>query len=347
VFLPYTDIETNILFFDKSKPCDRILYYRLLPPDDRKQYSKTQPLRFEELGECMRILRDRSDDSPNAWFVDRAQILSDERCNLDINNPKVVRSTGEDPRDVAGKLAAALGELSTSMQRATSALDQIRSLVVDVSEWVDVSLGDVLTRRKDAVEVLDGEIYKRLRIQVKGRGVVVRDEVDGAKIGTKRQFRVEAGQFVLSKIDARNGAFGIIPDEGDDAIITGNFWAYDVDACRLLPRLLHYLTRSDAFIQFCTDSSPGATNRRYLQEDLFLAQKVRVPPTEEAQHALCEGLAAVEEVVRSHERDLILLSKRTPVLLQSALHEVFGGVSRRVDDDGESADESNGARDEE
>ena len=43
--------------------------------------------------------------------------------------------------------------------------------------------------------------------------------------------------------------------------------------------LLHYLTRSDAFIQFCADSSPGATNRRYLQEGLFLSQKVRFPPS--------------------------------------------------------------------
>ena len=33
----------------------------------------------------------------------------------------------------------------------------------------------------------------------------------------------------MSKIDARNGAFGIVPPEADGAIITGNFWVYDVN----------------------------------------------------------------------------------------------------------------------
>ena len=127
----------------------------------------------------------------------------------------------------------------------------------------------------------------------------------------------------------------VVPDEADGAIITGNFWAYDVDAQQLLPRLLHYLTRSDAFIQFCADSSPGATNRRYLQEDLFLTQKLRVPRSVEEQSALCDTLAAVESIARVQERDLALLSKRAPVLLQSTLHAVFGGRSRDVDDEGE------------
>jgi restriction endonuclease S subunit len=138
---------------------------------------------------------------------------------------------------------------------------------------------------------------------------------------------------LLSKIDARNGAFGIVPDEADGAIITGNFWTFDVDATKIYPKLLHYLTRSDAFIEFCAISSPGATNRRYLQEDLFLAQRVRVPGLIEEQQALCEVLDVVESLTRSQERDLKDLAKRAPVLLQAALHSVFGGKARSIDDE--------------
>ena len=46
---------------------------------------------------------------------------------------------------------------------------------------------------------------------------------------TKKQFIVWSGQILLSKIDARNGAFGIVPPELGGAIITGNFWTYDIN----------------------------------------------------------------------------------------------------------------------
>lgn len=342
VFLPYTDIETNVLFFDRTKPTERILYYRLVPPDGRKMYSKTQPLRVEELSECLKLMALREDASPNAWLVRATDVLSDERVNLDLHNPKDVQAASESPLDVAEKLASNLAQLSKLVLRAESSVAALASLIESAGDWEDVVLADVLTRRKDVVTIEDGEYYKRLRIQVKGRGVLQRDEVDGAKIGTKRQFRVEAGQFVLSKIDARNGAFGIVPDEADGAVITGNFWAYDVDASRLVPKLIHYLTRSDAFIYFCSISSPGATNRRYLQEDLFLNQHVRVPPSLDQQESLCAALGEVENVSRVLERDLAVVAKRAPVLLQSALHQVFGGPVIGLDEDSEAEETAEG-----
>jgi len=69
-------------------------------------------------------------------------------------------------------------------------------------------------------------------------------------------------------------AFGIVPATCDGVVITANFWAFDVDDSQLNPRLPHYLTRSDAFGQFCIEASSGATNRRYLQEDKFLDHAV-------------------------------------------------------------------------
>lgn len=336
VFLPYTDIETNILFFDRAEDRnENVLFYRLTPPDGRKQFSKTLPVRRENLAECLDLLRHRSDASPNAWFVPVSDILSDPRVSLDVHNPKAVRTSGEDPTLVAGKLSSALVQLSSSLSGLEQAVRDVREIVEQGARWREIRLADVLVRKRDAIVIEDGVTYTRLRIQVKGRGVVVRDAVDGAKIGTKRQFVVGEGQFVLSKIDARYGAFGIVPPEGDGAIITGNFWAYEVDEGVVLPRMLHYLTRSDAFLDFCARSSPGATNRRYLQEPLFLQQQTMVPSDVEDQLRLCAALERIEAVARAQERDLLVLSKRSPVLLQSALHLVFKGEARAVDDEEE------------
>jgi len=329
VFEPYTDIETNILFFDAGRPTDNILYYRLQPPDERKQYTKTQPLTFDEFGEVRRLIAERSSDSPHAWFVAAETLAENAACNLDHHNPKVIRDVDEPPEDVLDRVRVTLAEADARLASATAFIATLAELTADRRRWVAVSLGRALKRRRDVVEIIDDETYKRLRIQVKGRGVLLRDEVPGAEIGTKRQFRVEEGQFVLSKIDARNGAFGIVPEECDKAIITGNFWAYEVDTDALSPRLLKYLTQSDQFIHFCTVSSPGATNRRYLQEDQFLAQTAGVPKALEAQEALAEALDGLAAVTQSGESALAQLSKQFPVLLQSALHQVFGSNTER------------------
>jgi type I restriction enzyme, S subunit len=95
--------------------------------------------------------------------------------------------------------------------------------------WPHVRLGEVLTRIKNAVLIDDEQTCARLTIRMNGRGIVLRDRVPGHEIGTKRQFLARAGQLVLSKIDARNGAFGILGNECDNAIITGNCWAFDAD----------------------------------------------------------------------------------------------------------------------
>ena len=142
-------------------------------------------------------------------------------------------------------------------------------------------IGEFLKRNKTAVTIEDDKTYKRATIKVRNGGIFLRDEEIGRRIGTKNQFLISKGQFLLSKIDARNGAFGVVPEMLDGGIITGNFWAFDVDYNIINPHYLALLTTTDAFVQFCEQASNGTTNRHYLQEPLFLNIKVPVPLLEE------------------------------------------------------------------
>ena len=90
-------------------------------------------------------------------------------------------------------------------------------------------IGDILTRNKTPMQVEDGTSYKQVTIRTNYKGVVLRGSQDGATILTKNQFVVSAGQFILSRIDARNGAFGIIPEELEGAIVTNDFLAFDIN----------------------------------------------------------------------------------------------------------------------
>ena len=92
-----------------------------------------------------------------------------------------------------------------------------------------VKIKSFLSRNKTPIKIEENTYYKRPTIKINGGGVFLRDEVKGEKIGTKNQFLIRGGQFLLSKIDARNGAFGFVPEGLDRGIITGNFWTCDVD----------------------------------------------------------------------------------------------------------------------
>lgn len=138
-------------------------------------------------------------------------------------------------------------------------------------------IGKAITRRKDQMVVEDDKRYTRITIKTNCGGVFVRDEVLGKDIKTKNQYYVKAGQLAVSKIDARNGAFGIVPPEADGAIITGNFWVYDVNPNVANIEYLILLLSSNVFVQAWQDCSNGSGNRLYLQEEKFLNYKIPMP----------------------------------------------------------------------
>lgn len=168
---------------------------------------------------------------------------------------------------------------------------------MSASLWMPVPLGLILSRRREEVVIENDCRYKRLTIRLEHKGVDLRDEVNGTAIGTKRQFRVHEGQFILSKIDARNGAFGVVPASCEGGVITGNFWTFDPDNSLLDPHFFRYFSRTREFIDFCIRASSGSTNRRYLQENRFLAQELRLPPVDE-QKRLVARLDKLSEMTR-------------------------------------------------
>lgn len=140
---------------------------------------------------------------------------------------------------------------------------------------------EFLTRNKTAITVQDETTYQRVTIRIRNGGVIPRDEVKGTEIGTKKQFRVSAGQFILSKIDARNGAVGIIPEKLDGAIVTQDFLAYDIDTTKINPQYLVLVSTTKQFIDFCQSCSSGTTNRQRVDEDKFLNIQIPLPPLAE------------------------------------------------------------------
>jgi len=147
--------------------------------------------------------------------------------------------------------------------------------------WNKVKLGEVLIRQFDDLKIDELAKYKRVTIKTKGQGVFLRDELFGNEIGTKNQYFINEGQFLLSKIDAMNGAFGIVPKICDKAIITGNFWTYNISNELIETQYLEFLIKAGVFTELSHKASEGTTNRKYLREPSFLAIEIPLPPLSE------------------------------------------------------------------
>lgn len=119
VFAPYTDIPSNLLFFERGGPTKEVWFYEQPLPEGRKKYSKTAPLQFEEFAPLIAWWKNRAENE-QAWKVSTAEILANN-VNLDIKNPNARKGLEHiDPkllvarmRDGEQEILRLLGEIET------------------------------------------------------------------------------------------------------------------------------------------------------------------------------------------------------------------------------------------
>ena len=106
-FAPYTDIPTNLVFFEKSGRTKEVWFYEISPPEGRKKYSKTRPMRFEEFAECQEwwggSKRTGRVETEQAWRVPIGEIEANG-FNLDRKNPNQEDLAHRPPEDLVAEL---------------------------------------------------------------------------------------------------------------------------------------------------------------------------------------------------------------------------------------------------
>lgn len=163
-------------------------------------------------------------------------------------------------------------------------------------------IGDFLKKNRTLINIEDNVEYNRVTVKIKNRGVELRDVEKGINIGTKKQYLVKSGQFIVSKIDARNGSFGIIPDFLDKAIVTNDFPLFDIDKDKMNPAFLLFITTTNEFIKFAQSCSSGTTNRQRMDIDKFLDQNIPLPSLAE-QNRIIEVYNSKLNLAKQQEKE--------------------------------------------
>jgi hypothetical protein len=158
--------------------------------------------------------------------------------------------------------------------------------------WSTIKLGTLLRRTQDTMQPIIGSEYREITVRLWGKGVIERGRVIGSALSGRR-FVAHAGQFIVSRIDARNGAMGIVPASLEGALVTNDFPLFDVNTDRLDPAFLSWLSKTEAFVELCRRASEGTTNRVRLKEERFSALEIPLPPPPEQRRIV----ARIEELV--------------------------------------------------
>jgi type I restriction enzyme S subunit len=144
-----------------------------------------------------------------------------------------------------------------------------------------VPLKELLKRSRQTISIEPSVVYREVTVRMHGKGIVERGVIQGSEIAASTRFEAKAGQFIISRIDARHGASGLVPDELDGAIVTNDFPLFDIECDRLDPRFFHWFSKTQTFIELCKRASEGTTNRVRLVEERFTALSMPLPPLDE------------------------------------------------------------------
>jgi len=144
------------------------------------------------------------------------------------------------------------------------------------SPWPTVRLGEAAAYRKDPVTIDDLATYKRPRVQLHAQGVILRDEILGAAIKTKKQQVCHTGDFLVAEIDAKVGGFGIVPESLDGSIVSSHYFLYAIDETKLQRSFLDCFIRTPAFREQV--EAQGSTNYAAIRPSDVLGYEIPLPP---------------------------------------------------------------------
>lgn len=183
--------------------------------------------------------------------------------------------------------------------------------------WTRGPLSAHLIEELRPLHMADDEVYDLVTVRRSRGGVVLRERLKGSQIAVKSQFRLKAGDFLISKRQIVHGACGIVPPELDGAIVSNEY-----AVLRARPSLhlefLNCLAHSIYFQQTCFHSSIGVhVEKMIFRLEEWLKWDFDLPPDCE-QRRIAEILATWDRAIETAEA-LIASGRQQKAALMQAL----------------------------
>ena len=180
----------------------------------------------------------------------------------------------------------------------------------DAGKWKAQKIGQYLTESR--VKGGKGDVAKKLTVKLWGNGVYEKQEAVKGSANTQ-YYRRKAGQFIYSKLDFLNQAFGIIPEHLDNYESTVDLPCFDASDELDVRFLLEYVQRKDFYKKY-GEIADGGRKAKRIQVETFLDFPIFLPkPREQKKIADClsslDALIAAQadkvDALKTHKKGLM------------------------------------------
>ncbi len=180
-------------------------------------------------------------------------------------------------------------------------------------KWKQNPLSDFLTESR--LRGSNGKTAKKLTVKLWGKGVTEKKETLSGSENTA-YFRRMKGQFIYSKLDFLNGAFGIIPDELDGYESTIDLPAFDVH--HINTEFLLLCVSDAAFYKRNGAIANGGRKAKRINPNDFLSFCINHPSLSE-QTSIVDVFRRVDEVITLCENEIKQEQFKKKALMQQLL----------------------------
>jgi type I restriction enzyme, S subunit len=177
--------------------------------------------------------------------------------------------------------------------------------------WKERQLGEFLSESR--LPGSKGNVAKKITVKLWGNGVFEKNDAIQGSINTQ-YFRRKAGQFIYSKLDFLNQAFGIIPPSLDSFESTVDLPCFDITGGLNPVFLLEYVKRRD-FYERLGETADGSRKARRIHAETFLSFSAALPCSAE-QQKIAECLSSADELIAAQARKVDALKTHKKGLMQ-------------------------------
>ena len=222
--------------------------------------------------------------------------------------------------DKVAALAAERSKVIAAAERdAKAMLSNAFRQIIDGAPYRPMAEVAPLVRRP--VEIEPDQSYPELGVRSFGRGTFHKPALDGMSVGSKKLFRIRAGDLLFNIVFAWEGAVAIAQPEDDGRVGSHRFLTCVPDSNTATADFLRFYFLTPEGLSKLGDASPGGAGRnRTLGLKKLDAIAVPVPPIDRQRWFDClqRQVHQVATLRKSADQDM-------EALLPAMLHGMFNG----------------------
>ncbi len=175
--------------------------------------------------------------------------------------------------------------------------------------WEQRKVGEYLVESRELGH--KGDAARKMTVKLWGKGVYEKNETGSSNT---QYFVRHANQFIYSKLDFLNCAFGVVPEELESLETTADVPAFDCYGIE--PYFMFYTAIQPQFYVKNGTIADGSRKAKRIHADVFLDMPFDVPCLEE-QRAIIGALKQVDNLITLHQRKCDELQKIKKYMLQN------------------------------